>query len=294
MTMDQIAAEVSRIEEAKALARELFPEQTFPNVVRQPVWFGKKKVTQAEGKIALVDMNTDNLYAICSNRYNLVLHEEVIRQVYDAVQELPEHGTPRWDLRLPYEGGKMVLKVSFPEMRKSVKVGDEIISEITFRSSYDLEWKLRSDAGVRRLVCSNGATIAVKGKEFGYINRHISTLDLSVAVETMKQGLIAFSEKTELWKKWAEMKVNEELYNEVWEALPFSENEKKKMEELPEAGSQLLLPAALKSEELTMWDMHSVVTQFVTHSVESEARKADLEPVVARTFDNFAARRMAA
>ena len=285
MTINTIKAEIRRIEEAKAFAREVFPNTVFPNVVKQPVWFGRKTVKQAEGRIALVDTNNDTLFAIASERYNLILHEEIVQQVVLATKNLPEYGEPKFHINLPYDGAKMILRVNFPMKKEEVKVGDEIISEINFRSSYDLQWKLRSDAGLRRLICSNGASIPIRGKQFGYVNRHISTLNLETAIKTMEEGLVAYSERTGLWKQWAEKQIEEQGYNEIWEALPFSEAERKKMEELPETGSQILLPVALASHSLTLWDMHSVVTQFVTHNIESEARKADLEPKVGRVFD---------
>jgi hypothetical protein len=283
---------VAYLNEAKALCGELFPDRVFPNVGRSPVWFGRRDKVLAEGRKAIVDFNNDNLFAIASNEYKLVRHEEIVKQVHDACLEIPEYGIPEMKISLPYSGAKMILDVKFPEMMKDIKVGDTIVPKISVRSSYDLQWKLRSDGGLYRVICSNGAMAPVKGKAYSYINRHVSSLDLNLMIDTIKEGLILFSEQSELWKKWAEAKISNEVYSEIWEALPFSPAEKGKMEELPETGSKLFLPAALQREELTLWDMHSVVTQFVTHNIESENRKADLEPQVAKVFDNVYWNRM--
>lgn len=277
---------ITELNEARELCNELFPDRKFPNVGLSPVWFGRREKFLAEGKKAIVDHNNNNLFAICSTDYKLVHHEEIIKKVHDACLEIPEYGIPEMKLSLPYEGAKMKLEVKFPEMMKDIKVGDIIIPKIDIRSSYDLMWKLRNDAGLYRVVCSNGATVPVEGKAFNYINRHVSTLDLSKMIEMMKEGLVLFSEQTDLWKRWANKKVNLEFYNEIWEALPFSENERSKIQELPESGSHLLLPDALKRAELTLWDFHSVVTQYVTHGIESENRKADIEPAIARVFNS--------
>lgn len=283
---------VEYLNSAKDLCKELFPDRKFPNAGKVPIWFGRREHTLAEGRVGIVDHNNNNLFSIPSEDYKFVRHEEIVKQVHDACLEVPEYGTPELNISLPYQGAKMVLRVRFPEMQKEVKVGDEVIPEISFRSSYDLQWKVRGDGGVFRKICSNGMMIPVKGKQFNYINRHVSTLSLEQMVNTMKEGLIAFSEQNEIWKKWAEAQVGQEVYDEVWDALPFSPNEKEKIEALPEAGTHLLLPSALEREELTLWGFNNVVTQFVTHSIESENRRADIEPTIARTFNNIYLNRM--
>jgi hypothetical protein len=283
---------VEYLNAAKDLCSELFPDRKFPNTGKVPIFFGRREKILAEGRFGIVDYDTDNLFSIASDEYKLVRHEEIVKQVHDACLAVPEYGIPELGISLPYSGAKMKLTVNFPEMMREVNVGDEVIPTIVFRSSYDLQWKVRGDGGVFRKICSNGAMIPVKGKQFNYINRHISTLDLDSAINAMKETLIAFSEQNEIWKKWAETQIGQEVYDEIWDALPFSPNEKEKIEALPEAGTQILLPATLEREELTLWGFHNVVSQYVTHNIESEMRKADVEPHVAKTFNNIYLNRM--
>lgn len=107
---------------------------------------------------------------------------------------------------------------------------------------------------------------------------------------SIHEGMKAFSEETGIWKKWAEKKLDEMLYGALWEDLsgdgkPFSSAEKEKIEALPQTGTGLLLPDALQREELTLWDLHSNVTQFATHNIQSEVRAAEIGQRIAEVFD---------
>jgi hypothetical protein len=283
MAMAKMKQERAQLEADRATAQELFPETVFPKVSRRPLYFGSRsEKVLVPGRRALVDIATDIVFGIASDEYKLVHHESVIAKVAEAVGNLPEFGTPCWNLRLPAAGAKMVLEVKFPEVKYEVRVGDIINPKISVRQSYDLQWKMRSDFGAYRVVCSNGLTIGEK--VFTYVNRHISTLDVGLMVEGIQTGMERFSENIGLWKKWADKKVLPSAYDTIWEELPFSPTEREKMEALPEADTKLLLPDALHKEVLTVWDFHNVVTQFVSHNLESEVRLAEIGPTIARVF----------
>lgn len=291
MTVEEIRAAQAELQAKVDLVREKFPNVPFPNPTREPLWYGRRGRDRIDGAWSIVD-NTTNpeehvIFAKCvSNIYGLRFHEEVVYAMMETVAELPEFGEPEYRIVLPEiaQGGKMRLRIKFPDVDYTIRNGDTVNPEISVFNSYDLGWKLRGSFGAFRLICSNGLMIGEKWAQFA--KRHLDSLSVSELVESVKGGMVEFSEQTNQWKRWAELKLNDDRYAILWEELPFSEKERERIEELPEEGTKLLLPDALRKGELTLWDFNSVVTQYVTHEIESDLRKADVEPQVATVMHN--------
>lgn len=278
------------LQEMISSVRERFPNINFPNPAREPVWWGRRGRDRIDGRSAIVDSTSDPdnpiFYTVVSDLYGLRQHEEVVYKVLEVCDDLPEFGKPSISIRLPLiaNGGKMRMEAVFKDVDYTIRNGDTIHPKISVFNSIDLGWKLKGMFGAFQLVCSNGMIIGEKWAEFA--KRHMESLMISELVESVRAGMILFSEQTETWKKWAETQINHDGYARIWEELPFGEKQKEAIEELPQAGTQLLLPAALNDNALTLWDFTTVVTQFLTHELESDLRRADLEPKVARTFAN--------
>jgi hypothetical protein len=263
--------------------QERYPEVKFPDPVLEPLWFGKRPTTRIDGKKAIIDQTTENVFGICSDLYQVIHYEDILKMVETTVKNLPEFGNISIFPRLVNEGSKMVIKAKFEDVHYEIKKGDVINPEIMIRTSYDLMWKLSAVFGAFRLICSNGMTI---GKVFSkFAKRHIVSLDPSSLTESIQGGMGAYSEQVGLWQKWAELKLNKDVYDSLWEALPFSPTEKEKIEKLPETSTNLKLEDKMFRNEATLWDLHSIVTQYATHNIASEVRKADVEPLIARAFD---------
>ncbi|MHA2264731.1 MAG: hypothetical protein ACXAEN_20240 [Candidatus Thorarchaeota archaeon] len=287
VTVDQILAQQAEREVVRTEIREKFPDVDFPNPALQPIFWGRKEPREmVEEKKAIVDRDTGNVFAVCSDQYQLIYHEEVVMLAIEAADGLDEFGGSQVKVRTPYEGAKLVVEVNFPNMVAEIKPGDPVNAQFTMRSSYDLGWKLSGALSAYQQVCANGMMGWVE--QLGWRKRHVLSTNAQDLRLSMTKGLENYSEQFGIWQKWAEALVAEGTYETVWEALPFSEKEKEVIEELPQEGTQLLLLEALRRNELSLWDFHSVVTQFTTHNIESEMRRADLEPRVARVFhDTF-------
>jgi hypothetical protein len=144
------------------------------------------------------------------------------------------------------------------------------------------------DFGAFRLVCSNGLKV---GEVFeSYKKRHLESLNPNILSESLTSGMNRFAEQADLWSSWAETTMLPEVYAEIWEELPFSKPEKEKIEATKASGSGIYLPEALKSGELTLWETYNVMTQYVTHNIDSELRKIDIGPKVTRVFERFQGR----
>lgn len=262
-----------------------YPELTFPDPIKEPLWFGKRPEFRVEGKRAIVDQKTNNVFGICSDQYQIIHYQDIIKMVETTVHNLPEFGKIDVVPTLIAEGGKMKIMATMNDTSYEIKKGDVVHPTITIRTSYDLGWKLLAKFGAFRLVCSNGM---IAEKVFSkFAKRHILSLDPEMLTKSIQDGMSVYSDQVGLWKEWAEKKLFADTYDAMWEALPFSEGEKEKIEKLPEVSSKLLLPDAIKSGEATVWDFHSVVTQWTTHNIASETRKADIESQITRVFETI-------
>jgi hypothetical protein len=297
MTEKEILAQQAELAEKRAWVHEKFPDvEDWATPVLEPMWWGRRvdAAMPIDDKKVIVDgskpPNESPIYGIVSNMYGLRSHEEMIHGLMEVCTELPEFGNPDPKVVLLDEGGKMRIDIIFPEVEHEIRQGDFINPRISAFNSYDLGWKARGHFGAFRLVCSNGLMIGKKWASFA--KRHIESLMLSELIDTIRGGMIKFSEETAIWKAWAERQIDHDEYANLWYNLPFSEKEKEKIEELPEQGTRLLLPDALHKNTLNLWDFNSVVTQFVTHEIESEKRRTDIEPRIARTVESFHSGRM--
>jgi hypothetical protein len=117
-----------------------------------------------------------------------------------------------------------------------------------------------------------------------FAKRHLQNLFLNDLGNVISEGLSIYGDQVNQWKLWGETKVPEKLYEEIWESLPFSAAERVKIEELPEIGTGRLLSAP--RNDLDLWALNSILTQFSTHHVKSELRKIELEPAIARVMEH--------
>jgi hypothetical protein len=265
--------------------QERYKSVIFPDPILEPLWTGKRPTEKLNGRYAIMDQKENTFYNFCTDQYQIVHHEEVIKMVEEAVKALPEFGNAVITPRIMAAGGKMAVTAKFLGVDYEIRKGDIVNPTINVKTSYDLGWKLSQMFGAYRLVCSNGMTI---GEVFSrFKKRHVISLNPQELSESIKEGMSLFSDQVGLWKNWANQLVSEEAYDMAWKNLPFSTAEKEKIENLHEQQTRLLLPDALKRNELNLWDFNNVLTQFVTHEMTSELRKVELGPQIARVMETI-------
>lgn len=272
-------------EEIKEIRAEISERynMTFPDVVLEPLWWGRRPVNKAEGRFAIVDQNNDTVFNVCTEIYQPVYHELVIKNVEEAAALVPEYGKPEIKISLLADGGKMKVNVMFPEVDVEIKKGDILHPNADVKTSYDLGWKYAMEFGAYRLVCSNGLKV---GEVFdSFKKRHLTSLDPNILSESLKSAMPRFSEQKNIWSRWAEEKILPDTYADMWEALEFSAPEKEKIEAMKLDGSGIYLPEALKSGELTRWEFYNAATQYTTHNISSELRKIELGPKITKVFE---------
>jgi hypothetical protein len=277
--------EKTQINEIKARVQANHPNLTFPDVQLEPLWWGRRPTERIAGRHAIVDQNTDMVYNVCTDLYQPVPHEVVIDLVEQAALSMPEFGKPTFKVELLQAGAKLKVEALFKEIDYEIRKGDTINPKIDVFSSYDLGWKFGGRFGAFRLVCSNGMTV---GKVFSsFKKRHLTSLDSSELKTSMLSGMSIYSEQTQLWSKWAETNILPEMYENIWEELPFSKAEREKIEALPQAGTGVTVAQLLERKDLTVWDFSNSVSQFATHEIRSEIRRVEIEPDIAKAFDRL-------
>jgi hypothetical protein len=272
--------------------RERYPKVYFPDPVLEPVWFGRREHQRILGRKAIVDQkfegNGQMIYGICSDQYKVVHYEDIVHMAEQSIGKLTDYGIIQICPHTYLEGARMRISVKFPDMKSEIKKVDSIFPKVDIFTSYDLSTKLKGQFGAFQLKCSNGMGVWKTFKQFA--KRHLQNLFLNELGTNISEGLLIFGDQVNTWKSWAEKQISKDFYETIWEELPFSAAERVKIEALPETGTGLLLSQAVKSNDLNLWSLNSILTQFSTHEVKSELRRIDLEPAIARAMEMTAAR----
>ena len=242
----------------------------------------------AEGHKVNLDTATDTIFATASPLYTPIFHEEVMDAVHRVLEreEMVSFGAPEIDTTMLSDGGKCIIKVRFPEVEYDIRLNkgkpDIVNPEIHFKNSYDLGWKFSMSFGAYRLVCTNGLTI---GKEFTrYVKRHMPNLSIELMAGSLVKGMQAFAQETVVWKDWTERTLKTVEYDNIWDALPFSDKRREAIEGIAEEHSRKLLPESIADGSLSMWQFYNTVEQYLTHNVESEMVRIDASQKTADVF----------
>ena len=279
--MEEIIRELNP--QDRADVRKRYPDVYFPDPVKEPVWYGRREHTRITDKKAIIDQHNGLVFGICSDQYKIIPYEDIISLVEDTVNQIKNFGKIIVDPHTYIEGARLRVGLSFPDKKSLITKIDDIIPKMDIFSSLDLSTKLRGKFGSWQLKCTNGMGVWKTFKQFS--KRHLQNLFIGELATNIGEGLDMFDVQIGLWKNWAKTKITLPAYEEIWEALPFSPAERIKIEALPEIGTKMIVSEALKSNELNMWNLNSVLTQFATHDVKSELRRIDLESEIAKVME---------
>jgi len=257
---------------------------TFPNVTERPVFQGMRNHTMVDGHKALVDMDAERTYAIVSDRYKLIPHQEVVDNLNQICEAFPEYGTPTREVWLSNYGARMKCRWTFP-IDFEIKPGDIVHPTIEAMASFDTTLAQKMLVGGFRLVCSNGMVV---GKILGeYKRKHTEGLNLKRAKNILSSGMASYSEANQLWQSYAE---REALMTEVfaYEVLPFQAEEKAAIErEIKSKGKVLAWDEDDKTKrkvQINAWEVYNILTAQTSHTVKDITRQSKLFTDIASTF----------
>ncbi|KKM24411.1 hypothetical protein LCGC14_1605330 [marine sediment metagenome] len=276
--------------------RNRYSHIKFPNVYTRPASFRDgNKVIDVDGRVAIVgetvelQLNKETqtvalmtpitpFYAFASSQYKIAPHEEAILGLEGMLEELNGSYTdiaPIIEPAVFNQGAKMTVNVRFPSAEYPVGPNQEKVQVmVEMRNSYDLGWEFMIRFKAWQKVCSNGM---YGMKEMQRISKkHRQNLDTGTLVKEVSTYMDRFSEQVGIWDRWAQKKLTENGIGEIFEALEFSEKRIEEVKMLPMTGRSESMDSLSKKDDLTLWDVNSAITQFITHEIESDLVRIDM------------------
>jgi len=278
--------------------REKYQNLTFPDgVTKSPLYHGRRERVKIDGQYAVIGHVGDEEQVFApavSKQYKIVPHEialhNLVQEMTDHGIDLKEYGEPIITPTLHADGGRLQIQIAFPDAVHTVKTenhakGRKIHPKATLWNSYDLSKGFRvSFEGIDE-VCTNGM-VGYK-IQFATNKKHRLNLDVTKQMAALPDGLKAFSEQVNVWQDWAKQRLSRLEAMAVVDALPFGEKHQEKILALPEVGTGETLDEWLKGDDVNLYRLNGIATQFLTHEVESEMVRVDKGPKIAKVFHNI-------
>lgn len=260
-------------------------ETYFPKLEeRKLFWINDGKAQTVPGRKLLTDGENGNTFAVVSNIYKPTPHEEMLGVIEDVIKEVPEYGDPKRFLRTYNDGARMKATYIFEDVEVDVGGKDRLHPKIDLYNSYDLGWSRAMNFGAYRLVCKNGLTIGER--VFAFRERHVTPFNREEVKNTILMAMEKFSDEKRIWNAWMDRKVLPAEYERVMETLPLTDRDVKLIGEEVEVSSDLVIDD-LRTKTLTMWIFYNILAQYITHRIQSENRRYQLENAARRAFQTL-------
>jgi len=265
--------------------RERFPEVEWPTPVKEPIWTGRFDKKPIEGWYALRDQNNQNLFQFVSDDYALVFNEEIVDKAVTAVDELGDtFGEPKFAFKFFKDGARFKLNITFPDAQKNIALKDPVAPTLSLKNCYDKSRKFIFERGAMELVCTNGLVVP-RFKDM-IQKKHIGDFDVPDIKQELVNFIEGFDHTTAIWQKWTQTKIDKFQVAEIWEAMPFSEKEREKIEALPLIGDGKTLGSSTDGSVL-LWDLNRATTQYLTHEMKSSVRADEAGPIIANIISKY-------
>jgi hypothetical protein len=246
----------------------------FPKVGEMPVIWGKEKDTRlAENHKAIVNLNSGKLYSIVSKDYRVIRHEEVIKEVEQAISDTI--GLSNYEAITAFfnHGGRMRRTYRFKEIGVEVKKGDLINPELHLMNSYDKTWPFIILLGAFRVVCENG--LVVSQKLLHLRRRHVYEIEQINVVEEVGTALKRFKQQAQQWKGWTEKRISPRAYSRALDFMTLGIKARKEVEKRISEEAEGFDPDGFPV--LTVWGFYNILTWHISHNAVSLNHQVEME-----------------
>jgi hypothetical protein len=254
----------------------------FVRAIEKPVRYdkclGERNI--ADNYKAVVNAETNELFAIMTKQYRIVQHEDVLTHIESTLKKNPEYG--EWERNILFSKNgqaRMHAIYRFPGVEVAVKQGDFVNPTVEVFNSYDGGWNYQVLFGAFRLVCSNGLTIGEK--ILHYNRRHTQNFTFLMAEEILKNGMHTFSIQRGIWEKWVDEMIEKRQMEEIFHKLELSKKDTQAVNEEIETETGISIGY---TEQINMWLFYNILCQYITHSVSSELKKVRLQNQMRKLF----------
>lgn len=267
---------------------EKFPDTLWPEITAERVILSGMDYAIPNYKANCIwseDSDIPIVAAITSEKYKFVPYEVAVKKFLEYLSRFEALGTPKIDIHIIGEGQKIKVEADFLEhihkIKHAAKVGDMISLTAGFRHSVDTQWPYIVEAGGKQLICSNGA-VATKLNQNAAV-KHKNSLDLDIQNATLTDTIEQFPEQVQTWNHWAEININKNQAEMLIDDS-FGKRYKDQILALPETQSQETVSQWMEADKVNVFDLYSVMTQFMTHEIESEVVRVQKAEKVAANF----------
>lgn len=280
-------------QEIIAEVRARYPDVKFPHVYTSPVYWGRDGREKIKNKWAVIGVVDEEYipYDVVGDEYLLLPHEIALYHFETKLGELDGFGKPEITLELYNDGARFRARADFPEVKFTIEKGRPVSPRADLWNSNDRSKLFRLEFGANGLVCLNGL-VAYRVKQ-AVSQKHRQSLDVDKTMATLAEGMQGFAHQVGVWKDWARMNFEKAEAETLLEALPFGDRHKEKILALPQVGTGETLESWMNKGKINIWNMHGIVTQFLTHEIKSEMVRVEKSSKVAEKFHHHMEKRTA-
>ena len=260
---------------------------------RVPDAYEHKVAIERNGKWVEEDMykaivgENGEVYAIVSKYYRLVLHRDVIDATNEALKEMGIEPIDYW-ADVSWDGAVMFYKVLIRELEID---GNKLRFGLMVTNSYNLKLGINVLGFGMNMFCMNQMMF---GREILKVKKRHREGSVGVELENLKDAIVEVIDGLENIKDIIvaarEKKVSALEIVRFIRDLKLSKRNVIKVCKLIEkyaqfnVGAELIygvlkeeVPEAVKKTEVTLWDLYSAVTDFLTHHFKSKDLSKVLE-----------------
>jgi hypothetical protein len=130
--------------------------------------------------------------------------------------------------------------------------------------------------GAYRVVCANGMVVGETLAQ--YRKEHHQRIVVGELEDTITAGMKQFSDQAELWRQWADEVMEQEHKEALLQGLKLTKKDRETIENELEMETQ----ANIWDEGTSKWLVFNILTQWITHQVQSRMKQVRLESKLAR------------
>jgi len=255
----------------------------FPQVAERPLFLSQinKMNSFVNTHKAIMNPETNHIYGILSKQYELTKHEDLLNTVRGAIDKNIEYGKATEHINFFEDGGKMRATFIFKDVEVEIDRGDKVNPQIEVFNSYDGGWARKIFFGAFRLVCSNGLIIGEKQLE--YKQKHLQVFSEKSVGQLLVTSMEKFSERKRVWESWVDRVTTPQEYEKVMTNLNLSQKDQDAIGQEVEISSNIMMDD-LRTKTLSYWIFFNLLCQYLTHSIKSHLKRAQIENTMRRNF----------
>jgi len=222
-----------------------------------------------------------------SGQYNLIQHLDAINVALDYVP--PEFELDKIQIITSPNGGRIWANFS---SKKLIEIfpKDKLRLLATLQNSADTSKVYRFLARIMRLICTNG--MEAPDSRFDQVNirkLHKGTMDLDSQVKTFFDNMEANFEAIDVWKGYADKKINTPQLDDVFTMLEAGPRVQEEILSLTMRGENTSVQTLLQGDKLNAWNVYNAFTQRLTDSDSLESVKIEKGQKLTKAFDELIA-----